>query len=187
MTQEGKFRRQNLKIFFVLGSLQFFLVAFLGYVCEGCVGYAFMAIGKLMLYISYLVDLLCCFRCELMQGPVRTPLMVLCALRDGMSSSNIMRACKLKRRCSSKPCWLVKIYTRVLGNLISFPFVLSLSFGDKRKVAGGCNSRDYGALFRISTRKMPGWEWSVLSVLVNSSLTIGVGLHFLSRAWLICM
>ena len=83
MTWEGKFRRQNLKIFFVLGSLQFFLVAFLGYVREGCVRYAFMAIGKLMLYLSYLVDLLCCFRCELMQGLVRTPLMVLCALPVG--------------------------------------------------------------------------------------------------------
>ena len=146
-----------------------------------------MAIGKLMLYLSYLVDLLCCFRYELMQGLVRTPLMVLCALRDGVSSSNIMRACKLKRRCSSKSCWLVKIYTRVLDRLISLPLVISSSFGDKRQVAGGCNSRDYGALFRISTHKMPDWEWSVLSMLVNSSLTIGVGLHFPSRAWLICM
>ena len=146
-----------------------------------------MAIGKLMLYLSYLVDLLCCFRCELMQGPVRTPLMVLCALRDGMSSSNIMRACKLKWRCSSKPCWLVKIYTRVLDRLISFPFVISLSFGDKRQVAGGCNSRDYGALFRISTHKMPDWEWSVLSVLVNSLWLLVLGFIFqVGHGWYAC-
>ncbi|KAE8731388.1 5'-3' exoribonuclease 3-like isoform X1 [Hibiscus syriacus] len=58
-------------------------------------------------------------KCELMQEPVRTLLMVLCALEDGKSSSNITRVCK-QRSQQSKRLPNLKASTQVIRIEIKF-------------------------------------------------------------------